>query len=141
MAIQTAYTSRVVNMSPIDYGTVSTTRNVFVGSYNVFSTVRQSANGKISYTTLDQYGGIDKSCTVTGVIAYVTDNPGAINLGDTWTIDGTEYEVWRIEAAPVLDKTQGKYLSAGVLDVPISNGSTGTVKTYNFDISINTFTG
>ena len=141
MAIQTAYTSRVVNMSPIDYGTVSTTRNIFVGGYNVFSTVRQSSNGTISYTTLDQYGSIDESCTVTGVIAYVTDNPGAINLGDTWTIDGTEYEVWRIEAAPVLDKTQGKYLSAGVLDVPISNGSTGTVKTYNFDISINTFTG
>jgi len=135
MATQTAYTPRVVNMSPIDYGTVSTTRNVFVGSYNVFSTVRQSSDGKITYTTDIE------SCTVTGVIAYVTDNPGAISLGDTWTIDGTDYEVWRIEAAPVLDKTQGEYLSAGVLDVPISNGSTGTVKTYNFDISINTFTG
>jgi hypothetical protein len=135
MAIQTAYTPRVVNMSPTNYGTVSTTRNVFVGSYNVFSTVRQSSNGKITYTTDIE------SCTVDGVIAYVTDNPGAISLGDTWTISGTEYEVWRIEEAPVLDKTQGEYLSAGVLDVPISNGSTGTVKTYNFDISINTFTG
>lgn len=135
MAIQTAYTPRVVNMSPTNYGTVSTTRNVFLGGYNVFSTVRQSSNGKITYTTDIE------SCTVDGVIAYVTDNPGAISLGDTWTINETEYEVWRIEEAPVLDKTQGEYLSAGVLDVPISNGSTGTVKTYNFDISINTFTG
>jgi hypothetical protein len=135
MAEQTPYIPRNLNTSPTNYGTVSTTRNVFLGGYNVFSTVRRSANGKISYTTDIE------SCTVDGVIAYVTDNPGAISLGDTWTIDGTEYEVWYIEAAPVLDKTQGEYLSAGVLDVPISNGSTGTVKTYNFDISINTFTG
>lgn len=141
MTIQTAYTPRLVNTSPLAYGTVSTTRNVFLGGYNVFATIRQSSNGKISYTTFDQYGVLEESCAVDGVIAYVTDNPGAINLGDTWTIDGTEYEVWRIEGAPVLDKTQGEYLSAGVLDVPISNGSTGTVKTYNFDISINTFTG
>jgi hypothetical protein len=132
---QTAFTPRDLNMSPTNYGTVNTTRNVFLGNYNVFSTVRQSSNGKITFTTDTE------SCTVTGVIAYVTDNPGAISLGDTWTIDGSEYEVWHIEEAPVLDKTQGEYLSAGVLDVPISNGSTGTVKTYNFDISINTFTG
>ena len=135
MAAQTAFVPRLVNLKPTDYGIVNTTKKVFFNNYNIFSTIRSSSNGKITYTTDIE------NCTVDGVVAYVTDNPGAISLGDTWTVEGTEYEVWKIEEAPILNKTQGEYLSAGVLDVPISNGSTGTVKTYNFDISINTFTG
>lgn len=135
MAEQTAFVPRAVNLLPTDYGIVNTTKKVFFNNYNIFSTIRSSSDGKITYTTDIE------NCTVDGVVAYVTDNPGGIILGDTWTVEGTEYEVWNIEKVPVLDKTQGEYLSAGVLDVPISNGSTGTVKTYNFDISINTFTG
>ena len=135
MAAQTAFVPRLVNLKPTDYGIVNTTKKVFFNNYNIFSTIRSSSNGKITYTTDIE------NCTVDGVVAYVTDNPGAISLGDTWTVEGTEYEVWKIEETPILNKTQGEYLSAGVLDVPISNGSTGTVKTYNFDISINTFTG
>ena len=133
-----------INLSPTSYTTLNssqTARNSNAGNYQVFSTVRKTNNGKISY--INTSNGI---CTQTGLVAYVTDIPGAINLGDTWIIGGESYEVKWIEPVPVIDKTKGKYVSTGVLDFGISTGgisggATGSVKAYNFDISINTFTG
>jgi len=132
-----------INLSPTSYVTLNdsqTARNSDAGNYQVFSTLRKTSNGKISYTNTN-----NGACTQTGLVAYVTDIPGAINLGDTWTVGGLDYEVKWIEPVPVIDKTKGKYVSTGVLDFGISNGisggATGSVKAYNFDISINTFTG
>lgn len=133
-----------INLSPISYpmvNDVQTVRNTNVENYQIFSTLRKTSNGEISYTN-----STNGSCTQTGLVAYVTDIPGAINLGDTWTVGGVDYEVKWIEPVPVIDKTKGKYVSTGVLDFEISTGeisgsTTGSVKAYNFDISINTFTG
>jgi len=133
-----------INLSPISYpmvNNVQTVRNTNVENYQIFSTLRKTSNDKISYTN-----STNGSCTQTGLVAYVTDIPGAINLGDTWSIGGEDYEVKWIEPVPVIDKTKGKYVSTGVLDFEISTGvisgsTTGSVKAYNFDISKNTFTG
>ena len=133
-----------INLSPTSYATLNasqTARNTNAGNYQVFSTVRKTSTGIITYTNTS-----DQSCTQTGLVAYVTDIPGAIKLGDTWTIGGLDYEVKWVEPVPVIDKTKGKYVSTGVLDFGISTGgisggATGSVKAYNFDISINTFTG
>jgi hypothetical protein len=132
-----------INLSPTSYVTLNasqTARNSDAGNYQVFSTLRKTSNGKISYTNTNE-----GNCTQTGLVAYVTDIPGAIKLGDTWTVGGLDYEVKWIEPVPVIDKTKGTYVSTGVLDFGISNGisggATGSVKAYNFDISINTFTG
>ena len=128
-----------INLSPTSYATLNasqTARNSNAGNYQVFSTLRKTSTGKISYTNTS-----NGACTQTGLVAYVTDIPGAINLGDTWIIGGQSYEVKWIEPVPVIDKTKGKYVSTGVLDFGISGGATGSVKAYNFDISINTFTG
>jgi hypothetical protein len=133
-----------INLSPTSYVTLNasqTARNSNAGNYQVFSTLRKTSNGKISYTNTS-----NGACTQTGLVAYVTDIPGAIKLGDTWTVGGEDYEVKWVEPVPVIDKTKGKYVSTGVLDFGISTGgisggATGSVKAYNFDISINTFTG
>lgn len=132
----------LADLSPSNFGTLNPLQRVFgSGNYEIFSTVRKSANGNVVYTNTSS-----QTCTQTGLVAYVTDIPGAINLGDTWIIGGLTYEVKWVEPVPVIDKTKGKYVSTGVLDFGISirgisGGATGSVKAYNFDISINTFTG
>jgi hypothetical protein len=134
---------KTLDFSPVVYNVLNSTQvlyNQTANNYNVFSTLRKTSTNLITYKDTS-----NQSCTQTGLIAYVTDIPGAINLGDKMTVAGAVYTVKKIEEVPILDKTKGKYLSTGVLNfgngVGISGGQTGSVKTYNFDISINTFTG